>query len=136
MDGLPPDVAEQLAGDTELKALLATLAAGELPDPIDDPPSVAAPQPGDEFDADEIYRQLGLFVVAFQHVETKLAETCWFLSEPSYDPAARGEIAKLSYAPLIGETRRRIDVFLEDRGVVRQDWHERVPGVPSGVSRV
>lgn len=125
LDDLPPDVAEQLTRDKGLEALLAKLAAGELPDGIDDPPAVEAPQAGDEFDADEIYRQLGLFVVAFQHVESKLAEICWLLSEPSYDLAARGEIAKLPHAQLIRETRRRIDVFLDARGLVRPDWHER-----------
>ena len=127
LNALPPQVAEMLAGNKELEALLATLAAGELPGGIDDPPT--APQEGEEFDADEIYRQLGLFVVAFQHVESKLMETCWFLSEPSYDLAARDEIAKLSYGRLIKETRRRIGVFLDARGVGRPDWHERVSKV-------
>jgi hypothetical protein len=83
---------------------------------------IRQPEP---FDADEVYRQLGIFVVSFQHVESKLAEICWLLTEPPYADGERQVLAQLPYGRLVQETRDRIAAFLERRRLDRPQFVER-----------
>ena len=83
---------------------------------------IGQPEP---FDADEVYRQLGIFVVSFQHVESKLAEICWLLTEPPYADGERQILAQLPYGRLVQETRDRIAAFLERRRLDRPLFVER-----------
>jgi hypothetical protein len=76
------------------------------------------------FDADEIYPQLGIFVVSFQYVESKLAEICWRLTEPPYADGERYVLAQLPYGPLVQETRARIAAFIERRQLDRPKFVE------------
>jgi hypothetical protein len=86
------------------------------------PLPIRQPEP---FDADEVYRQLGIFVVSFQHVESKLAEICWLLTEPPYADGERQILAQLPYGRLVQETRDRIAAFLERRRLDRPQFVER-----------
>jgi hypothetical protein len=92
-----------------------------------EPPS--SPHPTAPFDADEIYRQLGIFVVSFQYVESKLAEICWLLTEPPYAEGERQPLAQLSYGQLVQETRRRIAAFVKRREPERPEFLKRSEGV-------
>jgi hypothetical protein len=66
----------------------------------------------DDLDADAIYRQIGVYVVSFQHLENQLFQICWFLSEPCYSESGRRELAEKPYGWLVGETGRRVYDFL------------------------
>jgi hypothetical protein len=74
---------------------------------------------GEPFDADEVYRQIGIFIVSFQYVESKLAEICWLLTEPPYADGERQILAQLPYGRLVQETRDRVAAFLERRQLDR-----------------
>jgi hypothetical protein len=87
------------------------------------PPSpTRQPEP---FDSDEVYRQLGIFVVSFQYVESRLAEICWLLTEPPYADGERQVLAQLPYGRLVQETRDRFAAFLERRQLDRPEFVER-----------
>lgn len=66
----------------------------------------------DALDADAIYRQIGIYVVCFQHLENQLFQICWFLTEPPYSDTGRRSLAEKSYGWLVGETGRRVYDFL------------------------
>jgi hypothetical protein len=76
-----------------------------------------APETREPLDADAIYRQIGLFVVAFQSLESELMQICWLLSDPPYAPDGRKALAKLSFSELLGETRNRVDGLVARRGL-------------------
>jgi hypothetical protein len=68
-----------------------------------DPPKV---------DEDEIYRQIGLYVVLFQSLQDILLQICWLLAEPTYDPLDRKSLSGMSFSHLVGEAGRRVHAFL------------------------
>jgi hypothetical protein len=70
----------------------------------------------DAVDADAIYRQIGLFVVAFQSLETELVQICWLTTDPPHAPDGRRALAALSFSGLVTETGVRVDAFLDRRG--------------------
>jgi hypothetical protein len=81
---------------------------------------------GGPLDADEIYRQIGVYVVTFQHLENQLFQICWFLGEPSYSEVARLRLAGKGLPALIGEARRRVERFLEADGRADSEFAARV----------
>jgi hypothetical protein len=91
-------------------------------------PPVSTDPPG-SFDADEIYRQLGIFVVGFQYLESKLAEICWLLTEPPFAEGEREQLARLPYGKLVSETRKRITALLERRNLNRPEFVRRAERV-------
>lgn len=76
-----------------------------------------APETGEPLDADAIYRQIGLFVVAFQSLESELIQICWLLTDPPSAPDGRRALAKLSFSELLSESRSRVDSFVARRGL-------------------
>src|ERR1700749_1768525 len=64
--------------------------------------------PGLALDPDGIYRQIGVYVVSFQHLENQLFQVCWFLTEPAYS-----------------ETGRRVYGFLLSQGREKSDFARR-----------
>jgi hypothetical protein len=66
----------------------------------------------DILDPDGIYRQIGIYVVSFQHLEDQLIQICWFLTEPPYSDTGRRPLVDHTYSSLIGETGRRVYAFL------------------------
>jgi hypothetical protein len=68
--------------------------------------------PADILDPDGIYRQIGVYVVSFQHLENQLFQLCWFLTEPAYSETGRSALAEKTYSWLVGEAGRRVFSFL------------------------
>jgi hypothetical protein len=67
---------------------------------------------GKSLDPDDIYRQIGLFVVVFQSLETVLVEICWLTTEPQYASDGRRVLAGLSFPQLVKEAGKRVDAFI------------------------
>jgi hypothetical protein len=91
-------------------------------------PPVSTDSP-ESFDADEIYRQLGIFVVCFQYLESELAEICWLLTEPPFAKGEREQLARLTYGKLVRETRKRITALLKRRNLDRPEFVTRAERV-------
>jgi hypothetical protein len=76
----------------------------------------------DALDPDGIYRQIGVYVVSFQHLENQLFQLCWFLTEPAYSETGRRALAEKTYSWLVGETGRRVYDFLRSQGREESDF--------------
>lgn len=76
-------------------------------------PSGAKTETPGEFDADAIYRQIGIYVVSFQHLEDLLFQICWFFSESPYSEVGRLRLVNKGFSALIAEAERRAGRFLE-----------------------
>jgi len=85
---------------------------------------------GPALDPDAIYRQIGVYVVAFQQLEDQLLQICWFLTEPSYSERGRRALVGHTYSWLVGETGRRVYRFLCDQdkeeSEFAQHFHSRL----------
>lgn len=92
----------------------------------------SSPGTSESFDADEIYRQLGIFVVSFQYVESRLAEICWLLTEPPYADGERQPLAQLTYGQLVLETRTRITALRKRREPDQPEFLEESERVLDG----
>jgi hypothetical protein len=92
-----------------------------------------APERGEPLDADAIYRQIGLLVVAFQSLESELMQICWLLTDPAYAPDGRRALAKLSFSHLVTETQNRVESFVAEQGLddseFRRDFLRRFRGL-------
>lgn len=71
---------------------------------------------------DDIYRQIGLAVVAFQSLENVLVQICWLLTDPPYAADARRALARLSFSELVTESGKRVDALAERDGFERTDF--------------
>lgn len=69
-----------------------------------------------EVDADEIYREIGLYVVLFQSLQDILFQISWLLAEPANDPDDRKQLSRLTFYALVSETGRRTHAFLVSTG--------------------
>jgi hypothetical protein len=65
-----------------------------------------------DVDEDEIYRQIGLYVVLFQCLQDVLFQICWLLAEPMYEPPDRKSLSKMTFSQLVSEAGRRVHAFL------------------------
>jgi hypothetical protein len=79
----------------------------------------------DILDPDGIYRQIGIYVVSFQHLENQLMQICWFLNKPPYSETGRRALAEKKYSWLVGETGRHVHAFLCDKGKEESDFARR-----------
>jgi hypothetical protein len=86
-------------------------------------------EPGDastkmsaEFDADVIYRQIGIYVVSFQYLEDLLFQICWFFSESPYSEVGRLRLVNKGFSALIAEAERRAGDFLAADGRTASDF--------------
>ncbi len=67
----------------------------------------------ERLDPDDIYRQIGLVVVAFQTpLETTLMQIGWMATEPSHAADGRGALAEMGFSQLVTATARRVDAFV------------------------
>lgn len=80
---------------------------------------------GDILDPDGIYRQIGIYVISFQHLEDQLLQICWFLTEPPYSETGRRALVGHTYSWLVGETGRRVYASLCNRGKEESDFARR-----------
>ena len=75
-------------------------------------PSDAKSETSAEFDAEAIYRQIGIYVVSFQYLEDLLFQICWFFSERPYSEVGRLRLVNKRFPTLIAEAERRVGDFL------------------------
>ena len=73
-------------------------------------------------DADEIYREIGLYVVLFQSLQDILFQICWLLAEPAYDPDDRKQLSRMTFYELVSETGHRVHTFLVSTGREKSDF--------------
>jgi hypothetical protein len=84
--------------------------------------SEKARDPGEPLDPDGIYRQIGLYVVAFQSLQNELMQICWLLTDPPYSDSGRRKMAEESYSWFVREAGRRVFEFLLDQGRERSEF--------------
>ena len=75
-----------------------------------------------EVNADEIYREIGLYVVLFQSLQDILFQICWVLAEPTNDPADRKQLSRMTFYELVSEAGRRVHTFLVSTGREKSDF--------------
>jgi hypothetical protein len=85
-------------------------------------PSNEKPETSAEFDADAIYRQIGIYVVSFQYLEDLLFQICWFFSESPYSDIGRLRLVNKRFPALVGEAQRRVGDFLAADGRSDSDF--------------
>jgi hypothetical protein len=83
------------------------------------------PETGEPLEPDAIYRQVGLFIVAFQSLENELMQICWLTTDPPNSPDGRRALADLSFSKLVTESGNRVDAFLIRRGLDDSDFRRK-----------
>jgi hypothetical protein len=75
---------------------------------------------------DAIYRDLGRYVVTFQHLQNELVQLASFALDPTHSGHGRRAVADLPFRKLITKTRTSVGQFLDEHGGDEPEFREHL----------